>query len=327
LYLTMSGGMWSVTLTDTLQAFILLITVVVLAYAMMKSIGGGSAIEGVRETWQETEPDFRTLLPETYWLAWLAWTATLTNGILGNIPGQDLMQRVFASRSAQTAMWACLLAGVIYILFGLAPVMLGLASRQVLPEGQTDGVLHALAQLHLNPLMQIVFTLSLLSIVVSTATSALLSPSALLAHNVLGHWDFFNRRKLLTDRGTVFVSALVSLPMALLSDQVLELLAAALAVGLVALVVPFLGGFFGRPRGEMPGLLSVTAGIAVWVAHGLLGWWILPNNLDPSEATLGEAMWLFPSELTGLAASAIGYFVGQAIEKWRSGSTRQDVGN
>lgn len=327
LYLTMSGGMWSVTLTDTLQAFILLLTVVVLAYAMMKSIGGGSAVAGVQETWQKTEPDFRTLLPESYWLAWMAWTATLTNGILGNIPGQDLMQRIFASRSARTAMWACLLAGAIYILFGLAPVMLGLASKQVLPEGETQGVLHALAQLHLNPIMQIVFTVSLLSIVVSTATSALLSPSALLAHNVLGHWEFFNRRKLLTDRATVFASALVSLPMALLSEQVLDLLEAALAVGLVALVVPYLGGFYGRPRGEMPGLLSVIVGIGVWIAYGLLGWSILPGDIDSRTATPWQSLWLLPPELIGLAASTVAYFVGQSIAKRRSGEMQEDVGN
>ena len=311
LFLTASGGMWSVTLTDTAQAFVLLIALAILGHAFFESLGQGSAARGLEQTWQQTPSELRSLLPANYGLAWLAWTSTLVVGVLGNIPGQDLMQRVFAARSATVAVRACVLAGCVYIVFGLLPVMLGLASRIALPDAATSGILNRLAAQVLTGPMRMVFVVALLSIIVSTATSALLSPGSLLARNVLEHFAWCQRRPLATDRWCVLASMLISLALAFADQQVLVLLENALEISLVALLVPFLFAFFWQPRSDLVGVLAIVLGVGVWGAHTLLGAWLLPAEVAPSQATWWQCVWLLPSALLGLAASALGCSIGQ----------------
>ncbi len=315
LFLTASGGMWSVTLTDTAQAFILLFALTILGHTFFASVGDGSAASGVADTWQQTPAELRTLLPEGYGLAWLAWTSTLVTGVLGNIPGQDLMQRIFSARSGTVAARACVLAGVVYISFGLLPVMLGLASRLVLPEADSSGILNLLAAKVLSGPVRIVFVVALLSIVVSTATSALLSPASLLARNVFEHVDWFKRRPLATDRYCVVASMLVSLGLAFAGSSVLSLLEQALEISLVSLLVPFMAAFFWRPSCDRSGVLAIVSGGAMWGVHTLGGMWLLPAELDPALATAWQSLWLIPSALLGLAASAIGYGLSEVVNR------------
>lgn len=316
LCLTISGGMWSVTLTDTAQAFVLLVALAMLGHTFFNSIGNGSVASGLHDTWQKTPPELRTLLPESYGLAWLAWTSTLVAGVLGNVPGQDLMQRVFSARSARVAVYACLLAGCVYIAFGLLPVMLGLASRIVLPEANTSGILNRLAAHVLSGPMRVVFVVALLSIIVSTATSALLAPSALLARNVFEKFAWCQRRSLATDRCCVLMSMMISLGIAFAGQEVLSLLEQALEITLVALLVPFLAAFFGRPTSDRTGVLAITCGTVVWAVHSWGGAWMLAADANPATATWWETLWHIPSALLGLVASATGYAMGEAL-MWR----------
>lgn len=312
-FLTMIGGMWSVTLTDTVQIIIVLVSLVLLGLRFAAVIGDGSVTDGIGATWRQTPTDLRTLLPGAGTLAVLAWSTTWVNGVLGNIPGQDLMQRIFASRSGSVASRACILAGGIYIAFGLLPVGLGLASRQLwpedLPQGSDGQVILALAEAFLSPAAICLLVVTLLAIVVSTCTSALLSPAALLSHNLLHRIRWFDDRKLLTNRMSVGFVALASLPFALATDEILELLESALAVGLVALLVPFVAGVFLRPRGELPGLLSIGCGSILWIVHQIAVLLLASEQSQPGS--LAMTLTAIPPELTGLLASFVGYALGQ----------------
>lgn len=314
LFLTISGGMWSVTLTDTVQAFVLLLALLVLGHSFFASFGEGSVLKGAVDTWSQTPAELRTLLPENYGLAWLAWTSTLVAGVLGNVPGQDLMQRVFSARSASVAARACVLAGIVYLGFGLLPVMLGLASRIVLPDVESPSILNFLAAQLLSSPMRLVFVLALLSIVVSTATSALLSPSALLARNVFEKFAVCRRRPLVTDRVCGLASMLLSLGLAFAGQDVLTLLEQALEITLVALLVPFLAAFFGRPSCDRSGVLAILLGTTIWGAHTLGAMFLLPVDAEPATAQGWEIFWYLPSALLGLLASGVGLALGE----WRA---------
>ncbi|MEO8268795.1 MAG: hypothetical protein ABI557_03680, partial [Aureliella sp.] len=215
-----------------------------------------------------------------------------------------------ASRSATVAAQACVLAGCVYITFGLLPVMLGLASRIALPDAAPGGILNRLAAQALSGPMRVVFVVALLSIIVSTATSALLSPASLLARNVFEHFACCNRNQLATDRWCVLASMLVSLTLAFANQEVLALLENALEISLVALLVPFLYAFYWQPRSDRSGVLAIVLGVGVWGAHTLLGAWLLPAEAALGSATWWQCVWLFPSALVGLAASALGCMIG-----------------
>ncbi|UCF20054.1 MAG: sodium:solute symporter [Gemmatimonadota bacterium] len=326
---TLIGGMWSVTLTDALQMSIVLVTLVVLAVASFAQLGGGSLAAGLGRLFEQTPGEALTLLPEAGAAAAIVWLGTWGSGVLGNIPGQDLMQRVFASNSARTAVNACVLAGVVYIGFGLIPVGLGLASRILLP-GDGDGeILAVLASQYLAPALTIVFVVSLVSIIVSTATSAVLSPATILGHNLLARLAAFRGRGLMADRLSVLLITLASLATAFSGKTILELLELSLSIGLVALFVPLVFGLYGRPRGELPALLAMGLGAVVWVAREALEFILVApdDTLGGASVTLAEQLtsggagggavaWavfvfaLLPSAITGTAASLAGYMAG-----------------
>jgi Na+/proline symporter len=306
---TLVGGMWSVTLTDTLQLALVLAGLLVLGWTVFGHLGGGSPSGGVERVLAQTDPELLTLLPEAGAAAALAWSATLASGMLGNIPGQDLTQRIFASRDARTAVLACLLAGVVYIAFGLVPVGLGLASRLLVPPGAAaeagagggaaaEGagkILPVLAGEFLHPALQAVFVITLVSIIVSTATSAILSPATVISHNLLGRIERLRGREVLLGRLAVTLVTAGGVAMAYSSKKILDLLEDSVSITLAALFVPLVAGIYGRPRGELSALFAMALGAAAWAAC----WGT-------------EAMEDFAG-LVGIAASLAGYLAGQAI--------------
>lgn len=303
LFYTLSGGMWSVTLTDALQIVIALVTLVVLANVTFRHLGNGSTVSGIQRLFRETPPDKLAFLPDAATAAVLAWSSTWFSGMLGFIPGQDLMQRVFASKSSSVAVRACLLAGVVYILFGLLPVGMGLASVILVPEKGAGSIISILAHEFLTPTLSAVFVVSLISIIVSTATSAVLSPATVLAHNLLGHIPYFHERALATTRMAVVVVTAGSIGMAFTNDSVLALLEETASMLLVGLFVPLVMGLYGRPEGERSAIWSILCGIVVWLVLRL------GSSAWPM---LGEAAALF-----GVLGSFAGYFVGRSQDRVR----------
>ena len=139
-------------------------------------------------------------------------------GALGNIPSQDVMQRVFAARSERVAQRACLWAGGLYLLLGTIPVLLGLAAAVLLPEDSLSSVLPQLASLTLGPELTVLFVLTLLSAVLSTIDSALLAPATVFARDLWGPWTGASPESLGAIRWSVFGVAMVSLALAFLGE-------------------------------------------------------------------------------------------------------------
>jgi SSS family solute:Na+ symporter len=319
---TMVGGMWSVTLTDALQLTVLLSGLVVLAWSVLSVLGEGSAFSGVGTLLQKTEPEFLAVLPEATLVATLAWAGTFSSGCFGCVPGQDLMQRVFAAKDSNVAKQACILAGILYLTFGLIPIGMGLASRILVPEGDLgDRTLVVMAEKFFSPAMLVVFVLSLVSIIISTATSAVLAPATILGNNLMGKLGIFNGRELFAERLAVAVMVLGGLVVAFSGETILELLEWSLSIILVGLFVPLLMGLFGKPKGELSGLLAIVFGSLAWLARVLMEYQFLPmpdgSELDYAQYVLENhgamlhAVAVVPDALWGLAASFVGYFVGQ----------------
>jgi SSS family solute:Na+ symporter len=310
---TLFGGMWSVTLTDTIQIVIALVGLVVLVAATLSDsrLGDGDPIRGLAVVYTrvaQTHPDHLRLVPaEASLAAILPWLAAWATGLFGNIPGQDLQQRVFASKSPNTAMQACLLAGVLYLVFGMIPVTLGLASLVTHPNGELDPV-GFLAGEYLSPAMLVVFVIAVMSMVVSTATSAVLAPATILGHNLLSRLPALKGNGLLRDRVCVVLVSLGGVAMAMCGKSLMQLLDVALSIQLAALFVPVVMGLYGRPRGSLPAVLSMLMGFGAWLVT------FLAEHLD---GRLPEAMYsavtAIPSDFWGLGFSIAGYAVGQML--------------
>lgn len=342
---TMIGGMWSVTLTDTLQLVVALTGLIILAVVAFTHLGDGSFVAGVNRMIEETPPDRLTLLPtggsREYILAWIGLWAV---GLFGNIPGQDLQQRVFAANGPQTARYACILAGVLYLAFGLIPVGLGLCSNITHPDLVEGKILVHLAKSFFSPVMMVIFTVSVVSIVVSTATSAVLAPASILGHNLLGRLRIFDGHHLLMERLSVVTVSAGGLALAFWSDRIIGLLEVSLSIALVGLFVPLFMGMFGKPRGELSAILSMSLGTVVWLARYIFEARVpLPDDVEldyhvflqtqayPVERVGGVLNWLvgwwgfIPADLMGLGASFAGYYLGQIFARTPLEKTAQQL--
>lgn len=311
---TLIGGMWSVTLTDTAQILVAFAGLVVLLVATLAhpELGDGNPVAGLQAVFEKVHakhPGHLRLVPaELSLAAVLAWLGTWSTGLFGNLPGQDLQQRVFAAKSPDTAMHACILAGVLYFVFGMIPVTLGLASLVTHPDHGAIDPVGFLAGEYLSPWMMVVFVIAVTSMVVSTATSAVLAPATILGHNLLARVPGIGGRALLRERLCVVLVSLGGVLMALWGKSLMELLDVALSIQLVALFVPLVMGIYGRPRGEWPGVLSMLLGFGAWAVafaiEHLEG--RLPEGLFTAVTTV-------PSDFWGLGFSIAGYALGQLL--------------
>jgi SSS family solute:Na+ symporter len=296
---TLIGGMWSVVVTDVLQVAILVIGLVVIAATALLALGSGDAAAGWLRLMTETPPDRLTPLPHDSIEAALGWLAVLAAGALGNLPGQDLMQRVFASRSASVARRACILAGLAYLVFGAIPVGIGLAAALLAPDDERT-ILPILAGLLLHPAGAVIFVLAVTSAVLSTIDSAILAPAGVIAENLLRRLPQRRISRLGLDRLCVLGVSLASLVVAYLGEDAWTMLETAYEIGLVSLLVPLAMGL-ASPRGREPAALAaMTVGTLAWLGHMVVGWewfaepWlrdglglVLPVGLSSAGCALG----------------------------------------
>lgn len=332
---TLIGGMWSVTLTDAIQIVVALIGLVILGYAVMAHIGEGNVFAGVQNVLAKQTPERLMFVPDWTAFGLMAAIGTFLTGLLGNVPGQDLQQRVFTAKNPRTASLACILSAAVYFPFGLIPVMLGLAAFSLgiqMPENDTDGhmLLPMLAAQFLHEGLVIVFVLAVISIIVSVACSATISEATILASNVLGGVKMFKGHHLLLDRVCVVLVTIGSVILAFSGESIMGLLDIQLSIAMVALFVPLLMGVFSRPRNEICGLLAMLVGGAVWgLRYAYEFFWLVPpedlsyarypefvfDKLGGSDggilAHLGYWYSVIPADIQGLVMSFVGYYIGQ----------------
>ena len=314
---TMIGGMWSVTLTDSLQILIAIAGLLVLTAATLSdsALGNGNPVTGLAVLYERIThdyPDHLRFWPDQettgagipYVTAILGVLAAWATGLFGNIPGQDLQQRVFSAKDDKTASRACILAGILYLVFGSLPLLLGFASLVTHPDGAIDPVAF-LANEYLSPVMLVVFVIAVVSMIVSTATSAVLAPATILGHNLLPRLSWFpSGNALLRDRLSVVAVSLGGIGLALLGESLMGLLDIALSIQLSALFLPVLFGLYGRPRNQACCVLAMTAGFFVWAAA------YTNETLAPEVPLLLPSLRVIPADFYGLAASLTGYCVG-----------------
>lgn len=300
---TLMGGMWSVTLTDAVQISLVLGGLVVLAIVVLLELGHGSVFGGVSRIRSETDPQMLAIIPTRTFASLVGWIGIFAIGALGNLPGQDLMQRVFAANSETTAKRACLVAGGLYLLFGAIPLVLALAGNLLFPEDMQAKILPALAHSFLHPAVAVIFLVALLSAILSTIDSALLSPASVLAHNVFPRFGVPDT--LQTNRISVLLVAFCSLLLAYAGESAYALLEEAYLLTMVGLFVPLILGLYTMPGNGRAAVASMLVGTGIWAIHFALGWEVFLPTVGIFEQLQ------LPLSLCATACAAVAYFCFQ----------------
>src|SRR6185436_18396698 len=272
---TMAGGMWSVALTDFLQAVVIIVGMLYVAWIVADLAGGAGAVIA------SVPAERLRFLPEADARSVLAWIAAALIVLFGSIPQQDVLQRVMSAKDEGVAVRGSILDGVLYFCIAAIPVFLVSAAALIDPAmvarriGEDYQLILPTLILERTPLaVQVLFFGPLLSAILSTAGGALLAPSVALAENVVrplierrsrasGGAGLDDAGLLRTMRWSVFVLAAAVLTMALTSKlSIYQLVNESGKVVLVSAFVPLVAGMFWARATARGAHLAIGAGLA-----------------------------------------------------------------
>ncbi len=260
---TAAGGMWAVTLTDFLQVGVLTIGLVIIFPLLIHDLGGWSAIRA-----QIPDDRFFLFPRDAGFTEWFGYARDWLVIGLGNLAGQDLLQRSLSSRTEAVAQNSAYLAGLLYITVGLLPVFLGISATLVFPGLQDpDLVMMKLGMHYLSPFWMALFLGALVSALMSSADSALLAPASIIGSDLLRYLrpDVSEVRILQVCRLSVPVLGLVALYLALAHNVVYTLMVDSWSILLATLFVPLTAGIWWS-RANTPGALaSILSGLTAWL--------------------------------------------------------------
>jgi Na+/proline symporter len=309
--IVVGGGMWAVTWANSIMILVSLLSMLVLFGATAYGIGQGDAVAGWRRVIDAAPKDHFRIDTASFEKC-LAILSVLLIGLLGNVPGQDLQQRVASAKSAATARWMCVVGGVLYLLIGLIPLYLGLAARWTFGDGLSESQLplNAIAARYLSEPFQILLIVGMFSLCLAVAASATLSQASIVSRNVIKPLRGLVRDSagseslgdagvgdvLVGDAGVWgarFSVGLViagSLAVAYSGESIMELLELSLVLVLVSLFVPMAIALYAPSKQARPGVgnSAMIAGFVAWLVGFLF------------ESRIG-----IPASLIGLCASAI----------------------
>ncbi len=301
---TVWGGMWSVALTDLFQSVMIILGLAAIAWLAGDMAGGAGKVimaaaeAGKFEFW-----------PKGGAGEWLAFSTAWLTLALGSIPQQDVFQRVTSAKDERTAVKGTFIGGIVYFLFAFVPVFIAYsavvidpATTQLFKSDDVREVQRILPELILSRMpmwAQVMFFGALLSAILSTASGALLAPTALFTENALK--TFFpgmgDRRFLVTLRVVLVVFSMAALLFALNSRSTMyEMVQNAYKVTLVGAFVPLAAGVFWKRATTQGALCSIGLGIGSWLVMEILF----------ADAAV-------PPQLAGLVASLAGMLAGSLL--------------
>lgn len=307
LYTTV-GGMWAVSMTDSIQMVVIIIGLIVVLVVVAAAHGGVAAVISM------PPPEHWHFLRERNSGGIIAFIGAWVTIGLGSIPGQDVFQRVMSAKSERVAVWSSVVSGFLYLSVAMIPLVLGYLAYRLLSPAEMPADLQFLIPrlilLKTGVVLQIVFFGALLSAILSTASGALLAPSVVLSENLLRKIVGDDDKKLLRlSRISTVVLALAALAMALRYEKITELVSDSSTYGLVALFVPLVAGMFF-------GATNSTAAISSALC-GTLAWKLWP-----------EGLWQLTPQLAGFAVAAVPFVLlamvnaGRRLKVfWRRGNT------
>ncbi len=299
---TIFGGMWSVAFTDLFQTVVILIGLSLVAILVGDLAGGAEKV--LRQA--AAEGKFVMFPADMGAAGWWAMAGAFFAFAFGSIPQQDVFQRMTSAKNEKTAVRGTIIGGLLYFCFAFVPIYIAYAALVADP---TLGALFAdqdarviqriLPDLVLGKMplwAQVMFFGALLSAILSTASGALLAPTALFTENVLRPFvpHMGDRQMLLTLRIILVTFSAAALVFAVNSTSTMyEMVQNAYNVTLTGAFVPLLAGAYWKRANTQGALCSIVLGV---------GTWLVASNIA------AEAM--VPPNLVGFFASIIGMLLG-----------------
>jgi SSS family solute:Na+ symporter len=266
---TIWGGMWSISITDFMQTIMIIIGLLIVAGVLYVKVGGFTPLINA------APKDFFRFYPKSSFKDYVEYFAAWITIGLGSIPQQDVFQRVMSARSAEVSVKATLLSSFMYLTVALLPLFIGLCGHYLYPEQPgTDKqmIIPNMVLMHMSLPLQIIFFGALVSAILSTTSSAVMAPAAVLGENVIKFFrpELTDKQLLRIIRIAIIVITAICIYMASNSESIFELVAESSAFSLVSLFVPLAAGLYWKNSNAAGCILSMVLGLVVWLACAYL---------------------------------------------------------
>jgi SSS family solute:Na+ symporter len=252
-----TGGMWSLTVTDIIQFAIK--TVGIFALLLPLAVHAAGGMGGMKHR----------LAASYFNPTAIGWNTIFTYFLLfffGLMIGQDIWQRVFTGRDAKVIQRGTIIAGGYCLFYGLAGALIGAAAKVVVPHLESpDLAFAAIVKAVLPHGVSGLVLAAALAAIMSTASAAMLASSTVVANDLLTLVRKPRNQVRLTRVTTAFVGAAVVV-IALALNNVIGALTVAYDLLTGALFVPVVLGLLWK-RGTGPAAVaSIVVSSLVTVA-------------------------------------------------------------
>lgn len=287
---TVLGGLLAVAWTDLIQGVVLIFGLIALFVLVLLNIPDMGAL------WQEVDRDRLTLwMPEgTFWIDRIdIWLIPLC----GSVVAHELVARVIATRSPEVAKRSSLMAGSMYLGFGIIPAFIGIVGLHLMPGLEdSDMLVPLLAQQYMPTVLYIIFAGALVSAILSTVDSTLLVASSLVSHNLIVNQNpgMEEGRKITWARVMVVVFGITAWFIATNAEGVYDLVVDAAAFGTAGLFTIVVFGLFSKKGGPLAAALTLITAMVVWLSASFIFEvsWAFTLSLVCALAAYGLGAWI-----------------------------------
>ena len=130
MFYTYVGGMWAVSVTDTVQTLMIIIGMFLVMINAIQQVGGINVLMAEAAK----EPEKFTVLPKMEFKDMVAYFAAWITVGLGSVPQQDVFQRVMSAKSEKTAVWGAYISGFMYLTVAMMPIVIVYCGKIMFPE-------------------------------------------------------------------------------------------------------------------------------------------------------------------------------------------------
>ena len=179
------GGLWSVTLTDFIQVFLIIIGMIIAVPFAMNLAGGWSNV--VANVPAETFDMFKGYSPMAVVSLTIMYVATFT-------VGQEAVSRYYAARDGKAAKQGSILAAIINFIYAFIPAILGIITLALINMGKFNaedfadvGARYALPVLAMEAMPAVICGLlfaGIISATMSSSDSDLLGAGSIFANDI-----------------------------------------------------------------------------------------------------------------------------------------------
>lgn len=278
------GGLWSVTLTDFVQVFFIVIGMALAIPFSLNLAGGmGNVVANVPEG---TFNMFKGISPSTIVALVVMYIASFT-------VGQEAVSRFYAAKDEKTAVQGSIISALINLLFAFIPTILGIITLALVNMGKIDsgvimqgGARYALPHLAMNTMPAVVIGIlfaGIISATMSSADSDLLGAGAIFGNEIYKVYinkDADNKNVMKVTKITMAIIGLLAYLFALFNTgSIIKVLMFAFSLRAAGAFFPYVIGLYWKKASSAGTIASLILGSVVLIALERTG--IKPLGLQP----------------------------------------------